>query len=702
MIIDLDYLYQRLPAVHRLRDAQAGEPLKALLAVIAEQASVVEADMDRLYRNWFIETCEDWVVPYLGELLGVRGLRAIPGTPAFSTRALVADTLRMRRRKGTASVLEQLARDCTGWPAHAVEFFQLMATTQNVNHVRLSNARTPDLRDSARLEGLDGAFDDIAHTAAVRHLPAGRYNLPNVGLFVWRLQEYPLRNATARPASGAAPGLYRFDALGRDLPLFNLPRAETDITQLANESNVPAPLRRRPLFDELEQRRAAIAAGVAPAVPVYFDDRPAPISQSAPVLSVTVDGALVPPERLFICNLDDIPGSLPVDWRRPADAALIQVAVDPVLGRIALPAGRTATRIDVSHAYGFSGDVGGGPYDRRGAAADDPAALQTRQSFPDSLWFQLPSSSSELSPLAQGFADLGSAIAAVEALPAGSRVLLEIIDDAAWPAGFTLDIPGIDLVLQASNQHRPALIGDLLIRGNAKTRVTLNGLIIDGALTLSGPLAQARVQHCTLNRARGGLACLSLGGDCTVELRRSLCGPVVIIDKLDSLTLAEAVIDAAGAAWAVDARVAVTVDRCSVLGATRTLTLSASDSIFTEAVTVARRQQGCVRFSYLPPASLTPRRYRCQPDLATQALSGTALSAALGRLRPMFSSEDFASPAYAQLGPQCADELLSGADNGSEMGVWNFLQQPQRVANLRNALDEYLRFGLEAALINVT
>src|ERR1700759_2381196 len=137
MTIDVDFLYQRLPAVHRLRDAQAGEPLKALLAVIAEQASVVEADIDRLYRNWFIETCDDWVVPYLGELLGVGGLRTIPGTPAFSTRALVADTLRMRRRKGTALVLEQLARDCTGWPAHAVEFLQLVATTQNVNHVRL-------------------------------------------------------------------------------------------------------------------------------------------------------------------------------------------------------------------------------------------------------------------------------------------------------------------------------------------------------------------------------------------------------------------------------------------------------------------------------------------------------------------------------------------------------------------------------------
>ena len=703
MTIDVDFLYERLPAVYRVRDAQAGEPLKALLAVIAEQASVVEADIDRMYRNWFIETCEEWVVPYIGELLGVRGLRAIPGTPAYSSRALVADTLRLRRRKGTALVLEQLTQDCTGWPAHAVEFFHLLATTQNVNHVRLFNRRTPDLRDSARLERLDGAFDDIAHTGAVRRLPLGRYNIPNVGLFVWRLQDYPLRNGTARPVNGAAPGLYRFDALGRDLPLFNRPRTETDITHLAEEINVPAPLRRRPLFDELQQRRAAIAAGQPPGPYLYFDDRPRPLAQSSPVLTVTVDGALVPPERLFICSLVDIPGSAPLDWPRPADAAPMQVAVDPELGRLALPAGRSATRIDLGYAYGFPGDVGGGPYDRRGLDAQDAAALQTRKTFPDALWWQLPAGAPDLSPLAQVFASLADAAAALQALAPGTKVLLEIVDDASSPAGFTLDIPGIDLVLQAADRHRPALIGDLTIRGDAATRVTLNGLAIDGRLTLHGPLAQARLAHCTLHRARGGLACQNLGDDCSVELRRSLCGAVAVIGNLAALTLVESLVDADGAALAVDAQlVDVDIDRCTVIGATKTQTLSASDALFTDTVTVARRQQGCIRFSYLPADSLTPRRFRCQPDLATQDLAGAPLIAERARLTPVFTSEDFANPAYGQLGSLCAEELHSGADNGAEMGVWNFLQQPQRAANLRNALDEYLRFGLEAALIRVT
>ena len=36
------------------------------------------------------------------------------------------------------------------------------------------------------------------------------------------------------------------------------------------------------------------------------------------------------------------------------------------------------------------------------------------------------------------------------------------------------------------------------------------------------------------------------------------------------------------------------------------------------------------------------------------------------------------------------------------MGVWHLLQQAQREANLRLTLEEYLRFGLEAAPLFVT
>jgi hypothetical protein len=135
----------------------------------------------------------------------------------------------------------------------------------------------------------------------------------------------------------------------------------------------------------------------------------------------------------------------------------------------------------------------------------------------------------------------------------------------------------------------------------------------------------------------------------------------------------------------------------------RELTL-ASEVIFVDPVVAERHQVGCVRFSYLPDElSLTPRRYRCQPDSALQDVTDSAEQAAIRlRLRPGFTSTGYGDPGYAQLSLACATEIRTGAEYGSEMGGFSFLKQPQREANLRTAPEDYLRFGLETGLFYVT
>src|SRR6266567_8584383 len=116
-----DRLYDLLPVVHRLRDAEQGYPLQALLRVITEQVNVVEDDIAQLYENWFIETCQDWVVSYIGDLLGYRVVHEAgePGdvltieerlrNKILIPRRDVANTIHDRRRKGTLKLLEELA-----------------------------------------------------------------------------------------------------------------------------------------------------------------------------------------------------------------------------------------------------------------------------------------------------------------------------------------------------------------------------------------------------------------------------------------------------------------------------------------------------------------------------------------------------------------------------------------------------------------
>ena len=125
-----------------------------------------------------------------------------------------------------------------------------------------------------------------------------------------------------------------------------------------------------------------------------------------------------------------------------------------------------------------------------------------------------------------------------------------------------------------------------------------------------------------------------------------------------------------------------------------------------------RRQDGCMRFSFVPEGSVTPRRYRCQPQLAIdQAVAAreaaivapvsiferALIAGRIARwLQPGFTALSASAPAYCQLREAAPREIREGASDESEMGAYHQLFQPQRAANLRIRLEEYLRFGLEA------
>src|SRR5512145_2884518 len=98
MVDTRDRLFDLLPAVYRRRDAEISYPLRALLQVIAEQVEVVEKDIAQLYENWFIETCQDWVVPYIGDLLGWT-LVADAGLPGSSPGDQARNRTLMPRRE---------------------------------------------------------------------------------------------------------------------------------------------------------------------------------------------------------------------------------------------------------------------------------------------------------------------------------------------------------------------------------------------------------------------------------------------------------------------------------------------------------------------------------------------------------------------------------------------------------------------------
>ncbi|SHN52950.1 hypothetical protein SAMN05660350_00443 [Geodermatophilus obscurus] len=696
-MITAEDLARLLPTVHRLRDVAAfgapGEsgPLHDLLAVLAGQADVVDADLDRLADAWFIETCADWLVPYLGDLLGATPLHPI-GTGATVPRTAVANTLTYRQRKGTLAVLEQLTRDVTGWPARAVEAFSLLAWNQAVNHIRPKRTGTPDLHPPEVADRIGGPLDRAPRTVEVRG-PArgGRYGLDRVVLFLYRLQHLTTEHAEAVPAPGGT-GRWHLDPFERDVPLFRAPTERPGIG-LSTEEELPVPLHRRDLPDPGMQIETAGLTGWTSA-------------------------------RVVHCDL--------TDWRPPPEEA---VAVDPVLGRATTGPSVPALRATVT--TGTAMPLGGGPYDRRIRPLLPGGPAEARLLV-----------GRELVPAPGVFTSVADALASWRTGGAADRTDIVIVDNAVYdepllPDGEALDLhPGQVLRLVAADDMAPAtgelpspdppldrtrrravIAAPLTVRGNsgnsgrAAGHLALDGLWCTGPVTVApGDLAALTLQDCTVapqHEAGEDLPAVRVAGtdddnpDLAVELRWSVAGDVHLGQSRGSLRLDTVLLHGGISAQLAE----VTVCDSTVDGPlTCDLLTLGSSSVFTGPVTATRRQAGCLRYCWLPEGSLTPPRYRCQPDLALAAATDPATglvppdraATIRARVRPSFTSLAFRHPAAGQLARRCPSEIAEGTEDGTEMGVHRALRQPQRWENLAISLDEYLPAGLQVAVVTVT
>ncbi|MCI0698639.1 hypothetical protein L0337_42410 [candidate division KSB1 bacterium] len=906
---NLDRLYDLLPVVYRQRDSEQGLPLKAFLRIITEQANVVDHDIAKLYENWFIETCDDWVVPYIADLVGYEPVHEA-GQPREVTtehgrllnkilipRREVANTIRNRRRKGTLALLELLARDVANWPARAVEFFTLLSITQSLNHLRflepsfkitdralqelqteglstdllerlatlknhspaeeekflkqvqaaigvndaarhkdlllavalykdktIARGKTVDLRNGDALSRLNGPFDEIAHTVDVRRpnsrYSQGRYNIPSIGLFVWRLRAYSMTQAPAFCQEGEGQNLYSFSVLGNDAPLFTRTVPEDEPTQIAGELNLPIPIRRK----ALEENKEAYY-GESKSFQIWLDDQ-----------AITVD-------QIVAADLSD--------WQfyktKPGF-----VAVDPALGRIAFPSGTMPTTgVTVSYYYGFSTDIGGGEYFRQLSqptlqsmgdmllqASDlrkprDLVLKLRKISHPLSEYFwqrfsedaqrmlqeydekEQPSDAMKEALLAevnrilqdectcsverfQNVKPLESVHSLIDLKPEGAELIylnrilfdaafgnacanllkiyrvgrheeitelheaielwkkeqpchaiIEIVDNEEYGAPRAINIelgPRQTLQIRAANRKRPTIRlldvkakrpDALNVKGAPGSRFTLDGLLITGrSLKVEGELDELNIRHTTLvpgwtidedcePQRPTERSILLFNTTARVTVEHCIIGSIQVIqdrvafDPL-TITISDSILDATaieGAALSAPeceiAHAILTILRTTVIGEIHTHAIDLGENcLFTGKVQVARRQHGCIRFSYVKPGSRTPRRFNCQPDVVEMRMAEASRAEGKGeneikrdqereraRVSPQFNSVRYGEPDYCQLTDGTAEEIKRGADDESEMGAFHDLFQPQREANLRTRLEEYTPAGMNAGII---
>ncbi len=764
-----DRLYELLPVVYRQRDAEQGYPLRELLRVIGKEVDIVEDNISQLYENWFIETCEDWVVPYIGDLIGYRPVHEA-GEPGEITtpqgrernkilipRREVANTIRYRRRKGTLALLELLAKDVAGWPARAVEFYKLLGWTQHVKHLRPMQGRTVDLREMDTLDLLDGSFDRLAHTVDVRritsHHQQGRYSIPNVGVFVWRLKAYSVTQAPAYCLEEVSPNCFTFSVLGNDTPLYNRPQPETDPTHIAEELNLPTPIRRR-AFEQVTMQDGVPRKYASTK---YYGEEKSLAIWAGDWTGNNPDRP-IPAQSIVPADLSD--------WQYQPPPGTI--AVDPELGRIVFPPERNqqpTAGVKVSYHYGFSADTGGGEYDRLCSQPANYALYRVgRRGDFDTInqaleqWLANQQTNPELEKFQHAVIEITDSRAYTERLQFNGQFSINLGENQS-------------LQIRAASRTRPVLrlldyrvdIADPL-RINLKpgSRFTLDGLLLVGRSVqvsqatpepieeegtekqpaVTAPIKVA-IRHSTLvpgwtlhcdcepkHPVEPSLELFDLNGK--VEIEHSIVGsiqvnqdevqtdpiPIYIRDSiLDATSPEQAALDAPGCGAA---HAQLTILRSTVFGQILAHSVElAENSIFDGIIKVARSQIGCMRFCYVLPSSHTPRRFNCQPDLVETAIAKDLIETAADsgnpkpteteleaakqrerdRVRPQFNSTRYGTPTYCQLANTCAEEIKRGADDESEMGVFHDLYQPQRADNLRARLEEYTPAGMEVGII---
>jgi hypothetical protein len=848
-------IYELLPSIYRIKDKDQGEPLKALLEIISEQVELLEKDIDQLYLNYTIETCDESRVPYIGDLLNAQILNPVTRVTS-SHRSWVANTLSYRRRKGTLATLEQLSRDVTGWNCRAVEFFQNLVTTQYLNHIRIKAKATIDLRNNDFLELIGTPFDTSTHTLDVRHIDSkrGYYNVPNIGIFLWRLQAYPVIKA---PAFSLGDGKYTFSQLGYDLPIYNHPVTETSIDHIATELNIPTRIRRIALEKSLE---------------IYRSERNFPYHESIKIFKSIrrakgrVVKSQVLPEDIVVCDLSN--------WHhRPP---LGKVAIDPKFGRMTFQKSEKIVDVHVSYYYGFSSEMGGGFYDRgepgqmKGSPVPEPRDHEI-------YYYMIGKGNPE------AFHSLSQALEKwkSEQFQTKRDAIFEFIDSESYSDAdshkysptnpIVINIPeNITLTIRSQNFQRPVLrfSKPLTIKGNTGGRIIFDGLLFvhddepgDSSVDQSyannstllkidqGNLSELVINHCTLVPERdpedmgkllfswqnipqvqrevkrlkmylfdilgenwikqsgvvfkkgtgnNSISVLSPGkpnpslklelklnldtqvtastpitsgrvsmkkrimedqhtyeyltiyelpmlkqsnnsikvyspkysiglfGDGTesnnnhslkISINRSITGRIESMASGAALKLVDSIVDGKGEIEAIRCTSAI-IENSTVFGKVTCVVMGlASNSIFTDTLNIDRRQQGCLRFCFIPSGSQIPRPYRCilEDESSTKVSSiskdidKTVISIAPDmakgiprQIRPQFTSKKYGDDGYGQLHKNVEKVIFEGGDNGSEIGAFNHLFNPQRIKNLSSAIGEYLKFGLEAGIFLVT
>ena len=191
----------------------------------------------------------------------------------------------------------------------------------------------------------------------------------------------------------------------------------------------------------------------------------------------------------------------------------------------------------------------------------------------------------------------------------------------------------------------------------------------------------------------------------TLSLTRCISGPIEAWEA-GTTRICSSIVDSGspcGVAYAAEDMASqgadLHIEEATVIGKVhvRTMTLASNTSFLARrarhdswkaSLWCSRQQSGCVRFCFLPANAITPKQFHCLPPESTQE----------GLFQPQFVILRYGHPSYGLLSGDTPLAIWTGADNGSQMGVYYALQETEAVRNVQLRAQEYVPFGLETGI----
>jgi hypothetical protein len=409
-----------------------------------------------------------------------------------------------------------------------------------------------------------------------------------------------------------------------------------------------------------------------------------------------------------------------------------EIAIDPVIGRIAIGAAsqahaqRLVDELVISYHEAAVGPVGAHPVARDPLPDGLPAAIVVDQQ-----------------PGSPSLTDALAGLATVTTVP----LVVEISDsqihdlDAILVGGTAELLVGRPFYLRAADEHRPIIrLARPLRFVTAQLDATAvdTTVRVDGLFFVAGPafaatdpvISRVAIQsldlrgctldpggHRVLDGTPGGSraparTAMRLDADHgfadpadeqkftpvpSLELTRTISGSLFVDEDAYTISLASSIVDAtdlaataiAGAGDPATSYAARTwIDGVTIFGKTRVERISGRGGVFTGTLTVDDDQTGCLKLCWFSnDGDRLPQNSEC-------------LKAPDARL--VFTSEVFGHEAYAQLALDADPRIKSRGPDDDQMGAYGFLLEAHKWLNLTIRLREFTPVGVRPLLIPAT